>query len=146
MEKRIFVAPWGRLPILLQSLLLLLCLFGAGLRAHGADGPLANWQWRNPLPAENPLTLIPLAKQPVTPFNITRNVMAPIHPKTELMNLVYQRLLHGTPWEFYQIATTQWPRLEGNQAAPVPATQGGEITTTFPGAGATSASRRPPPR
>ena len=48
-------------------------------------------------------------------------------------------MLHGTPWEFYQIATTQWPRLEGNQAAPVPATQGGEITTTFPGAGATSA-------
>ena len=91
------------------------------------------------MPAENPLTLVPLAKQPVTPFNVTRNVMAPIHPKTELMNLVYQRLLHGTPWEFYQIATTQWPRLEGNQAAFVPATQGGEITTTFPGAGATSA-------
>ena len=91
------------------------------------------------MPAENPLTLIPLARQPATPFNVTRSAMAPIHPKTELMNMVYQRLLHGTPWEFYQIATTQWPRLEGNQAAPVPATQGGEITTTFPGAGATSA-------
>ncbi len=93
----------------------------------------------NPMPAENPLMLVPLAKQPVTPFNVTRNIMAPVHPKTELMNLVYQRLLHNTPFEFYRVATTQWPRLEGNQAAPVPATQGGEITTTFPGAGATSA-------
>lgn len=91
------------------------------------------------MPAENPLKLVPLAKQPVTPYNVTRSIMAPIHPKTELMNLVYQRLLHGTPWEFYQIVTTQWPRLDGNQAAPVPATQGGEITGTFPGAGATSA-------
>jgi hypothetical protein len=91
------------------------------------------------MPTENPLTLVPLAPQPATPYNVTRSIMAPIHPKTELMTLVYQRLLHGTPWEFYQIATTQWPRLEGNQAAPVPATQGGEMTTTFPGAGATSA-------
>jgi hypothetical protein len=91
------------------------------------------------MPAENPLALVPLAKQPATPFNVTRSNIAPIHPKTELMNMVYQRLLRGTPWEFYQIVATQWPRLEGNQAAPVPATQGGEITTTFPGAGARSA-------
>jgi hypothetical protein len=93
----------------------------------------------NPMPPENPLKLVPLAKEPATPFNVQRSIMMPIHPKTELMTLVYQRLLHRTPWEFYQIATTQWPRLEGNQAAPVPATQGGEMTTTFPGAGATSA-------
>ena len=91
------------------------------------------------MPDENPLKLVPLAKEPVTPYNLDRNIMMPIHPKTELMTLVYQRLLHKTPWEFYQIATTQWPRLEGNQAAFVPATQGGEMTTTFPGAGATSA-------
>jgi hypothetical protein len=91
------------------------------------------------MPSENPLKLTPLAKEPVMPFNVTRSIMMPIHPKTELMTLVYQRLLHGTPWEFYQIVTTQWPRLEGNQAAPVPATQGGEVTTTFPGAGATTA-------
>lgn len=94
---------------------------------------------RNLMPLENPLTLAPLAKQPAVPFNLSRSIMMPIHPKTELTTLVYQRLLHNTPWEFYQIATTQWPRLEGNQAAPVPATQGGEMTTTFPGAGATSA-------
>ena len=94
---------------------------------------------KNPMPAENPLKLVPLAKEPAAPFNVQRSIMMPIHPKTELMTLVYQRLLHHTPWEFYQIATTQWPRLEGNQAAPVPATQGGEMTTTFPGAGATSA-------
>jgi len=91
------------------------------------------------MPAENPLMLTPLAKQPATPFNLTRSIMMPIHPKTELMTFVYQRLLHGTPWEFYEVATTQWPRLDGNQAAFVPATQGGEMTTTFPGAGATSA-------
>ena len=94
---------------------------------------------KNPQPSENPLKLIPLMKEPATPYNVERSIMMPIHPKTELMNLVYQRLVHGTPWEFYQIVTTQWPRLEGNQAAPVPATQGGEMTTTFPGAGATSA-------
>ena len=93
---------------------------------------------RNAMPAENPLKLVPLAENPA-PFNLERSVMMPIHPKTELMTLVYQRLLHGTPWEFYQVVTTQWPRLEGNQAAPVPATQGGEMTTTFPGAGASSA-------
>ncbi len=94
---------------------------------------------KNAMPAENPLKLIPLQPEPATPYNVTRSVMTPIHPKTELMSLVYQRLLQKTPWEFYQIATTQWPRLEGNQAAPVPATQGGEMTTTFPGAGATTA-------
>lgn len=93
----------------------------------------------NAMPSENPLKLLPVAKEPVAPFNLARSIMMPIHPKTELMTLVYQRLLHGTPWEFYQIVTTQWPRLEGDQAAPVPATQGGEITTTFPGAGASSA-------
>jgi hypothetical protein len=98
-----------------------------------------NGDKKTEMPAQNPLKLVPLAKQPVTPFNLTRSIMMPIHPKTELMTLVYQRLLHGTPWEFYEVATTQWPRLEGNQAAFVPATQGGEMTTTFPGAGATSA-------
>jgi hypothetical protein len=94
---------------------------------------------KNEMPAQNPLKLAPLAKEPVQPFNLTRSIMMPIHPKTELMTMVYQRLLHGTPWEFYQIATTQWPRMEGNQAAFVPAKQTGEITQTFPGAGATSA-------
>ena len=34
---------------------------------------------------------------------------------------------------------TQWPRLDGNQAVPVPATQNGDITHTFPGEGAFSA-------
>lgn len=94
---------------------------------------------RNAMPLENPLKLVPLAKQPATPFNVERSILTPIHPKTELMNMVYQRLLAGTPWENYQVVTTQWPRLEGNQAAPVPATQAGDITTTFPGAGAFSA-------
>ena len=94
---------------------------------------------KNEMPAQNPLKLVPLAKEPVQPFNLTRSIMMPIHPKTELMTMVYQRLLHGTPWEFYQVATTQWPRNEGDQAVFVPAKQGGEITQTFPGAGATSA-------
>ncbi len=94
---------------------------------------------KKPGPTENPLKLVPLARQPATPFNIDRSIMMPVHPKTELMNMVYQRLLHGTPWENYEIVTTQWPRLEGNQAAFVPATQGGDMNTTFPGAGAFSA-------
>jgi hypothetical protein len=89
------------------------------------------------MPAENPLMLVPLARQPAKPFNVVRT--APIHPKTELTNLQYERLLKGTVWEYYQLVVTQWPRLDGNQAAPVPATQNGDINNTFPGIGAFSA-------
>ena len=110
-------------------------------KQFGAPGRFIfnNGKKDDPMPAENPLTLVPLAPEPAKPFNVERSITAQIHPKTALMNMVYQRLLKGTPWENYQLVTTQWPRLEGDQATPVPATQGGDITTTFPGAGAFSA-------
>jgi hypothetical protein len=91
------------------------------------------------MPAENPLTLAPLAKEPVQPFNVERPFFAHVHPKTELTNYQYQELLKATVWQYYGIVVTQWPRMEGNQALPVPASQNGDITNTFPGAGAFSA-------
>lgn len=91
------------------------------------------------MPAENPLPVVPLAPEPVKPFNVERPFFARVHPKTELTNYQYQELLKGTPWEYYGIVVTQWPRLDGNQATPVPASQNGDITNTFPGAGAFSA-------
>ena len=94
---------------------------------------------KSAMPAENPLALSPLAKEPVPPFNVERPFFARVHAKTELTNYQYQELLRGTVWEYYGIVVTQWPRLEGNQAVPVPASQNGDITNTFPGAGAFSA-------
>jgi hypothetical protein len=91
------------------------------------------------IPAENPLALVPLAPQPVTPFNVERPFFAKVHPRTELTNYQYQELLKSTVWQYYGIVVTQWPRMEGNQALPVPASQNGDITNTFPGAGAFSA-------
>jgi hypothetical protein len=91
------------------------------------------------MPAENPLSLTPLAPQPVTPFNVERPFTARVHPKTELTNYQYQELLKNTIWQYYGVVVTQWPRIEGNQALPVPATLNGDITNTFPGAGAFSA-------
>jgi hypothetical protein len=94
---------------------------------------------KGPMPAGNPLSLSPLAPQPVTPFNVERPFFAKVHPKTELTNYEYQELLKQTIWQYYGIVVTQWPRIEGNQALPVPASQNGDITNTFPGAGAFSA-------
>jgi hypothetical protein len=92
-----------------------------------------------PMPADNPLTLVPLKPEPVTPFNVERPFFAKVHPKTELTNYQYQELLKNTVWQYYGIVVTQWPRIEGNQALPVPASLNGDITNTFPGAGAFSA-------
>ena len=92
-----------------------------------------------PMPAENPLPLVPLKPEPVTPFNVERPFFARVHPKTELTNYQYQERLKDTVWQYYGIVVTQWPRVEGNQALPVPASQNGDITNTFPGAGAFSA-------
>lgn len=91
------------------------------------------------MPLENPLSLTPLAKEPATPFNVERPFFAKVHPKTELTNYQYQELLKSTVWQYYGIVVTQWPRLEGNQALPVPPNLNGDITNTFPGAGAFSA-------
>jgi len=91
-------------------------------------------------PAENPLTLRPLLKEPVKPFNVTRAVESPIHPKTAFTNLMYGRLLKGTIWENYQLVMTQWPRVEGEQSTPLPAGLSGDASHTFPGLGSASGS------
>jgi len=64
---------------------------------------------------------------------------APILTATELTSYAYRRLLEGTPWQYYRLVVTQWPRLEGNQAHPIPARVDGGIENTFPGTGAFSA-------
>jgi hypothetical protein len=91
------------------------------------------------MPERSPLSLTPLAPEPVRPFNVIRATDAPILTATELTSYAYQRLLAGTPWRFYRLVMTQWPRREGNQALPIPATLDGGIANTFPGAGAFSA-------
>jgi hypothetical protein len=91
------------------------------------------------MPDRNPLPLVPLGSEPVAPFNVVRHSNAPILTSTELTSYAYQRLLAGTPWRHYRLVVTQWPRIEGNQALPIPATLDGSITNTFPGAGAFSA-------
>jgi hypothetical protein len=94
---------------------------------------------RAPMIEKNPLSLVPLASEPAKPFNVERADSAPILTPTELTNYSYQHLLAGTPWQHYKLVMTQWPRLEGNQAAPVPASQDGSVPNTFPGMGAFSA-------
>ncbi len=92
-----------------------------------------------PMPAANPRTLVPLAPEPAQPFNVERLATAPSLTATELTNYRYQALLAGTPWQYYRLVVTQWPRLEGNQANPIPPTVDGSVTNTFPGEGAFSA-------
>lgn len=108
-----------------------------------ADSPgsfvLHNRRGGEPMPDRNPLSLTPLAEEPVAPFNVTRDPDAPILTRTELTSFAYQALLHGTPWRYYRLVVTQWPRLEGNQADPIPPTIDGSIVNTFPGVGAFSA-------
>jgi hypothetical protein len=91
-------------------------------------------------PPENPLTLAPLLQEPAKPFNVTRAVESPINPKTAYTNLMYGRLLKGTIWENYQLVMTQWPRVEGEQSRPLPASLSGDASHTFPGLGSASGS------
>ena len=92
-----------------------------------------------PMPDHNPLSLAPVAPEPVRPFNVVRAAGAPILTATELTSFAYRRLLAGTPWQHYRLVVTQWPRLEGNQADAIPARVDGSIDNTFPGTGAFSA-------
>jgi hypothetical protein len=92
-----------------------------------------------PMPETNPLSLVPLAPEPVRPFNVVRDAGAPILTATELTSYGYRHLLEGTPWQYYRLIVTQWPRLEGNQADPIPARVDGSVENTFPGSGAFSA-------
>ena len=92
-----------------------------------------------PMPDANPLSLVPLAPEPVKPFNVERASSAPLLTATELTNFAYQRLLAGTPWQYYRLVVTQWPRMDGNQATPIPALKDGSVPNTFPGTDAFSA-------
>jgi hypothetical protein len=87
------------------------------------------------MPAENPLPLVPLAKQPAKPYNVVRSFATSIHPNTHATNSAWRDLLKGTVWTHYRLVTTQWPLQEGNQALPVPAEMTGDIIHTFPGNG-----------
>ena len=87
------------------------------------------------MPAENPLPLIPLGKQPVKPFNINRSLEAAVNGNTHATNSAYQELLKDTVWQYYRLVVTQWPLQPGNQALPVPASLTGDIFNTFPGTG-----------
>jgi hypothetical protein len=91
-----------------------------------------------PMPTTNPLNLIPLAPEPVKPFNVARTEKLPIHPQTAATNKAYRKLLAGTVWSNYQLVVTQWPLAPGDQSIPVSAKQAGDIFETFPGEGATS--------
>jgi hypothetical protein len=92
-----------------------------------------------PMPEQNPLSLGPLAPEPVRPYNVVRAAGAPILTATELTSFGYRHLLAGTAWQYYRLIVTQWPRLEGNQADPIPARVDGSVDNTFPGSGAFSA-------
>jgi hypothetical protein len=94
----------------------------------------------NPPPAANPLYLVPLAPEPVKPFNVMRSPVSPINPKTAFTNLMYERQLKGTVWARYQLVMTQWPRVTGEQSAPVPASLSGDASNTFPGLGSAAGS------
>jgi hypothetical protein len=91
------------------------------------------------MPRTNPLPLVPLAPEPARPFNVARIERSPLLTSTELTSFAYQDLLAGTPWRFYKLVVTQWPRLDGDQSIPVPASQDGSVPHTFPGTGAFSA-------
>jgi hypothetical protein len=91
------------------------------------------------MPERNPLSLSPLAPEPVRPFNVVRDAGAPILTATDLTTFAYQHLLEGTPWQYYKLVVTQWPRVEGNQIDPISASLDGSVQNTFPGEGAFSA-------
>jgi hypothetical protein len=92
-----------------------------------------------PMPERNPLALAPLAPEPVRPYNVVRAADAPILTASELTSYAYRHQLEGTPWQYYRLIVTQWPRLEGNQADAIPARVDGSVENTFPGSGAFSA-------
>ena len=67
------------------------------------------------LPIDVPL---PTVDDPArTPVQVTR--FTPIRADTQRVNTAYQTLLHGTPWEFYELIPTQWPTVRhGGQFNP----------------------------
>jgi hypothetical protein len=81
------------------------------------------------MPVENPFPLDPLTLPTPAPFNVQR--IKPIHPSTQVTNLVYQQALAnaGSIWRFYELVMTQWPLRPNMPQLP------GTIANTFPGSG-----------
>ena len=95
-------------------------------------------QWSEP--AMNRRTRRPGWSRALRPRDrFERDAGAPLLTATELTSFAYQEALKGTPWEYYRLIMTQWPRLEGNQTDPIPASVDGSAPNTFPGTGAFSA-------
>ncbi|HEY6136845.1 MAG TPA: hypothetical protein VI670_03690 [Thermoanaerobaculia bacterium] len=59
------------------------------------------------MPTSNPYSVAGLPPAPPKPYNVSR--IRPIHSSTQATNAAYQKLLAGTPWQFYQLVMTQWP-------------------------------------
>src|SRR4051812_22093043 len=89
-----------------------------------------------PMPASNPNSWPPPASPTV--FNVLR--LTPINPSTANTNAQYRSALQarGGPWQYYQLVMTQWP-LQLNPPQPIPPSQSGAPSNTFPGSSATSA-------
>jgi hypothetical protein len=103
-----------------------------------SSGPFAyNNGDGSPMPAANPDPWPPISARPKI-FNVQR--LTPINVSTANTNARYQSALQskGGPWQFYQLIMTQWP-LQLNPPQPIPPSQSGEPSSTFPGSGATSA-------
>lgn len=95
----------------------------------GATSPFALHAGdQTPMPANNPLSLDPLANPP-TPFNVTR--VKPIHQNTQATNAAYQKLLASDTsiWRNYKLVMTQWPLVPNSP------TTSGAPANTFPGTG-----------
>jgi hypothetical protein len=92
----------------------------------GAPGPFTfNNGSGTPMPAANPIPFpIPLKAPP--PYNVERQ--KPIHPSTAALNSKYRDALKaaGSPFQFYQLVMTQWPRNANSSDA-------GSPNFTFPG-------------
>lgn len=95
-------------------------------------GPFAyNDGSSTPMPNSNPSSNPWPPTASPTPFNVQR--LVPINSSTEKTNQDYQAALQakGGPWEFYQLVMTQWP-LQKNPPNPIPPTQNGDPSNTFP--------------
>ena len=93
----------------------------------GAPGPFTfNNGSGTPMPSANPIPFpIPLKAPP--PYNVERQ--KPIHASTATTNTKYRDALKaaGSPFQFYQLVMTQWPR-DANSPQ-----QAGSPNFTFPG-------------
>ena len=82
------------------------------------------------MPKENPYPFPPTFPTS-PPYNVER--LTPINLSTQHTNAVYQKLLAGSVWQFYQLVTTQWPVAQPPESPTVDPTQDGTPAHTFPG-------------